>query len=109
MPACYTVLPYEVGLRLAHTTRGSVYEGVCMDLFEAHTQSFVIKIWLEETAEEGDQVIWRGHITQVPSGERLYLKDLDDILTFIAPFLEKMDVRLGIRWRLRNWLRRLRA
>ena len=63
-----------------------------MDLFEANTHPFIVKIWIEETAEEAGQATWRGHITHVPTGERRYLKDLDDITAFIAPYLEKMGM-----------------
>ena len=83
--------------------------GVSMDLPETTTQSFIVKVWLEATAEEAGGARWRGYITQVPSGERRYLKDLDDITAFIAPYLERMGVRLATRWRvgrcLERWLR----
>jgi hypothetical protein len=70
-----------------------------MDLIEFNTHSFIVKIWLEETAEEAGQARWRGHITHVPSGERRYVQDLDDIAAFIAPYLEKMGVKLGMEQR----------
>ena len=78
-----------------------------MDSFEATTHPFIVKIWLEETAEEAGQAVWRGHITHVPSGERRYLQALDDICLFIAPYLEAMGARTGSRWRLRDWGKRL--
>jgi hypothetical protein len=56
-------------------------------------QSFIVKIWLEETAEEAGRATWRGHITHVPSGERRYLQRLDEIARFIAPYLQAMGVR----------------
>jgi hypothetical protein len=76
-----------------------------MDLTESNTHSFIVKVWLEEGAKAG-QVTWRGHITHVPGGEQRYLRDLDDITTFIAAYLERMGLRLGIRWRIRQWLKR---
>lgn len=66
-----------------------------MDLPESTGCSFIIKIWLEETAEEAHDAVWRGHITHVPSGERRYLKDLESILAFIKPFLEKLGVEFN--------------
>jgi hypothetical protein len=60
---------------------------------ESATQSFVIKIWLEETAEEAGQVLWRGHITHVPSRRQVYLTRLDQIAQFIKPYLEQMGAR----------------
>jgi hypothetical protein len=76
-------------------------------LEESNTQSFIIRIWVEERADEGGQGVWRGHITHVPSGERRYLKTLGEIGDFIAPYLEEMGVIIGVRWRLRRWLIRL--
>ena len=78
-----------------------------MDSLEPDAQSFIIKVWVEERAEEGGRGTWRGHITHVPSGERHYLKNLDEIGDFISPYLEAMGIKLGIRWRMRRWLRRL--
>ena len=42
------------------------------------------------------------------SNKRRYLKNLDGIEDFISPYLEEMGVKLGIRWRIRRWLKRLR-
>jgi hypothetical protein len=74
--------------------------------FEATTHPFIVKIWLEETVEEAGRATWRGHITHVPSGERRYLQDLDEITIFVAPYLEGMGARLRLFWRARLWLRR---
>ncbi len=76
-----------------------------MDLSESHTQSFIVHLWIEETADEGGGVIWRGSITHVPSGRRRHLKDLDGIAIFIMPYLERLGVRFGLRWRLRQYLK----
>ena len=80
-----------------------------MDLPECYTHSFIVKIWLEVTTEEAERATWRGHITHVPSGERRYVQDLDDITAFVAPYLEAMGAKLGIQWQVRDWLRRLKA
>ncbi len=64
------------------------------------SHSFVIRIWFEQTAEEAGQVQWRGQITHIPGEERRYVTNLVDVITFIAPFLSEMGVRLGIRSRL---------
>ncbi len=77
-----------------------------MDPLELHTHSFIVKIWREQTGAGADQVTWRGHITHVPSGERAYLKNLDDIADFIAPYLERIGVQLELNWRMRRWLNR---
>ena len=61
-----------------------------MDPEETDSHSFIIRIWLEETAEEGQPAVWRGHITHVPSGRRRYLQELDALVSFIAPYLAEM-------------------
>lgn len=70
-----------------------------MDGQESITQTFIIRIWLEETIEEAGRASWRGHITHVPSGTRRYFEDLDGIARFIIPYLEALGVhfkrRLG--------------
>lgn len=67
-------------------------EDVGIGLSETKTHSFIIKIWFEESADEANRATWRGHITQVPSGERGYLVNLDEIKIFIRPYLEEMGV-----------------
>jgi hypothetical protein len=62
----------------------------------SETHSFIVKLWLEETAEEAGQDVWRGHITHVPSGERRYLKSLRAIEAFIAPHLNRMGLKLDL-------------
>ena len=75
-----------------------------MDLFEADTHSFIVKIWLEETTEEAGQATWRGHITHVPGDRRHYVQNLDDITAFIISYLEKMGVKPGKCWQIKRWL-----
>ena len=78
-----------------------------MDSLEPNAQSFIVKVWVEDNTEAGSKGVWRGHITHVSSHERRYLKNLGEIEYFIAPHLEEMGVKLGMRWRLRRWLKRL--
>jgi hypothetical protein len=78
-----------------------------MDETESEAQSFIVRVWAEERAEGASRGIWRDHITHVPSSRRRYLKNLDEIGDFIAPYLESMGVKLGMRWRMRCWLIRL--
>ncbi len=78
-----------------------------MDEIEFTAQSFIVRIWIEELAEEGGRGIWRGYITHVSSGRRSYLKNLDETGNFIAPYLEEMGIRLGICWHIRKRLRYL--
>jgi hypothetical protein len=78
-----------------------------MDSLEPDAQSFIVKVWVEDDIETGGQGVLRGHITHVSSHERRYLKNLDEIEDFIAPHLAEMGIKLGMRWRLRRWLKRL--
>ena len=78
-----------------------------MEPLEPDAQSFIVKVWVEDNAEAGGHGVWHGHITHVPSHERRYLKNLGEIEDFIAPHLEEMGVKLGIRWRVRRWMKRL--
>ena len=71
---------------------------------EEQTHSFVIRLWLEEMDKEADRGIWRGHITHVTSGECRYLKDLNSITAFIAPYLEGMGRQFGMGGQFRRWL-----
>jgi hypothetical protein len=58
------------------------------------SQSFILRIWLEETAEEAGQATWRGSITHVSSGERRYFEKLDAIAPIIALYLATWGVLL---------------
>lgn len=74
-----------------------------MDLPEAEVHSFIVKLWFES---ESRPVKWHGHVTHVPGGERRYLRELDDIVDFVEPYLEEHGVRASRCRRLRRWLRR---
>jgi hypothetical protein len=63
-------------------------EGVIESL-EFRTQSFVIKVWIDEP-DEDCRMKWRGRITHVPSGDSRYVTNLAEITSFIAAYLEKM-------------------
>lgn len=85
-----------------------------MDRSPVGAQSFIVRIWLEETVEEAGKASWRGHVTHAGSGERRYLQELGEITDFIAPYLQQMGVHVAQdpgtgrwldRWR-RYWKRR---
>jgi len=82
--------------------------GAMMGLSETDIHPFIIKIWLEETADEANRPMWRGHIVHVPDGEGRYLEELDNIAAFIAPYLENMGVKFGLLWQVKHWLSRWR-
>ena len=65
-----------------------------MDDQEITTLSFVVRIWIEETRVESDQVLWRGHVTHVPSRTRRYVQDLGDITDFVGHYLKQVGVQI---------------
>lgn len=73
--------------------------------------SFIVKIWLEESADDANsanRIAWRGHITHVPNGERRYVQDVDGIVDFIRPYLAELGIQEGKLQRIRRWLRQLK-
>lgn len=79
-----------------------------MDQVETQRLSFVVIVWIEEAPTGHGTAVWRGHVTQVATGERRYITSLDDIPAFIAPYLQDLGVTLSLPWRVRLWLRWLR-
>jgi hypothetical protein len=71
---------------------------------EFSVHSFIVKVWLEEEATRNSDSIWHGHITHVPSGEKRYLKNLDQIALFIQPYLEAMGIEFGLSEQIRKCL-----
>ena len=69
------------------------------------TYSFVVRIWFEEGVEEFGRAACRGHITHVPSGERRYVKSIDDIAAFIESYLAETGLDFGKRCQVRRWLK----
>ncbi|MCI0391849.1 MAG: hypothetical protein MOB07_24165 [Acidobacteria bacterium] len=60
-------------------------------------QSFIIRFWVDESSQENAPARWRGQITHVPSGEKRYLQNFEEILNFIAPYLEALGVEMETR------------
>ena len=65
-----------------------------MSSVDSSIQSFIIRIWVEEQAESHDAKGWRGHITHVPTGKKHYLNGLDDISSFMRPYLTAMGIHV---------------
>ena len=78
-----------------------------MEPLELRTHSFIVKVWLEEDAGPAHRPTWRGHVTHVPDGERRYVKNTEEILAFIEPYLAAMGAQVDARWRIKRWLRQL--
>jgi hypothetical protein len=71
---------------------------------EALTQSFIVKVWLEERPPGKAGARWRGHVTHVPGGERVHVKSLQEITVYISRFLRGMGVKVGFSWRFWAWI-----
>lgn len=57
-------------------------------------QSFIIKVWIEESSEQAGHVVWRGHVTHVPSGLRRYVQSWQDIFAFLTQHLGPLGITL---------------
>ena len=68
---------------------------------EHPTQSFIVRIWIEEPAEPRRGATWRGHITHVQSGRRRPVDSLAGIHRFIVGHLAAVGVRPGVVDRIR--------
>lgn len=53
---------------------------------------FMVRIWGESELEFANPTKLRGHITHIPSHRRCYFEDLQEILEFIEPYLDKMGI-----------------
>lgn len=56
---------------------------------ESQSHTFIVKIWLEETAEEAGRVIWRGYIVHVLENKRYYLNSLEEIPSYLRPYINQ--------------------
>jgi hypothetical protein len=76
-----------------------------MDLTESTVHSFIIKLWLEGDATP---LVWHGHITHVPSGERRYFKKLSGITDFVSEYIDG-STHSDLKSRMKGWLKKRRA
>lgn len=77
-----------------------------MERFETQSHSFVIRLWLEETIEADGQATLRGHVSNVSNGRQGYVQSVEDIVLFMAPYLESMGIQLSWSLRIKRWLRK---
>lgn len=67
---------------------------------EPGTHIFILKIWREDAGSGEQPVVWRGHISHVASGQRRYITGLLQMILFIVPYIQALNVRLPLFWRL---------
>ena len=60
---------------------------------EPKAQSYIVRIWVEEPDQREAASSWRGHITNVISGERKYIHSVDDITAYFERELESFPTR----------------
>jgi hypothetical protein len=77
-----------------------------MDLKESKVHSFIIKLWLEG---DTNPLVWHGHITHVPSGERRYFQKLSGITDFVSEYIDGRNTQPDLKSRMKGWLRKRRA
>jgi hypothetical protein len=76
-----------------------------MDIPEWKVHSFIVKLWLEDAGDETGSEGWRGYVTHVPSGKRRYLQKLDDIVSFVEPYVPGIGADFAQCPRDRRWLK----
>lgn len=80
------------------------------ELFAA-PQSYVVKLWIEppESTTGANARFARGVVTQVDTGKRWYVKDLDELADLFARRVSCEGVRLGLSWRIWRQVRHMRS
>lgn len=73
---------------------------------ERNHHLFILRIWKEPRELPGALPLWRGVIEHVGSGERRYVKALDEITAFLARYLEETAVPSTAYGRIARWLKR---
>lgn len=66
--------------------------------------SFVVKIWAKEVENPAQDAQWRGSVTHVGTGKRLYIKNLVQISAFLVPYVVEFGGSLDLRTRCCVWM-----
>jgi len=61
----------------------------CEDLSEPTLQSFIVRVWSEESLDGRRTLTWRGCVVHVPSGKQRYITELNEVTAFIASYVER--------------------
>jgi len=61
------------------------------DLKDVTAHSFLLRFWRVAGGLEQEDLPWRGHITHVMSRRRRSIQDLEEIKTFVEPYLTNFD------------------
>lgn len=71
---------------------------------ESSRHVFIVRIWREQRELKDALPVWRGVIEYAQGGDHRCLKNLDEIASFILPYLKKMGVQVETRQRFKQWL-----
>jgi hypothetical protein len=52
----------------------------------------ILRLWKEERENDANPAVWRGMIEDVNSGERVYVKNMDEIMLLIRQHIEEMGI-----------------
>jgi hypothetical protein len=63
-----------------------------MKSIDEETQVFIVRLWRERREIEGARPVLRGTVEHVSSSERLSVRDVSGIVTFLLHHVEAMDV-----------------
>ena len=53
-----------------------------------HAHTFVVRLWLEGREIPQTRAEWRGRIEHLQSGERLYFREVTEIIPFVRGYTE---------------------
>lgn len=59
---------------------------------KGNNHSFIVRFWLEPRELDNARPIWRGVVEHVATGEKLYLKNLEEVKQFIVSYLPETVV-----------------
>jgi hypothetical protein len=64
-----------------------------MSNIQDNSHTFIARFWLEPREIKNAKPIWRGVVEHVASGQRRYLRDLDEVKAFVASYLQGTEKR----------------
>jgi hypothetical protein len=63
-----------------------------MPIFEHKAVAFILRFWLEGREIDSQTPVWRGDLEHVPSGERIYFNELEQLPTILIQYLDARDM-----------------
>ncbi len=61
-----------------------------MTRFEQDAHSFVIRVWQENQEDATEKVVWRGWVEYVPTGQRHYFQEPENLCKIMSIYLDKL-------------------